>query len=320
MLARHGIPGAVWWAVANPPAWAIGWLVTTYVISSNVKEQFTNFGAERNDRLRAADLARPRPVAPEDGARSRAMNVERRRRRPPHPPAARVQPVLLPARATLRLPGHPAPADRGDPEPLPGGRGEPEAALVRLHAHGRPVRAARRPARAGARPRRPGRRADGDRGRRPRGRRAVPRACPLALPRSRRSRGPTTIPPRARRRARRPWSSSSRSTATSASRSASASATSSPERGPCSSAWRCSSRPRSTPWLAWPGIVDRPLPRRRLARVRRPLRGARLEARGHDRPDRLHRLVALAGRRRARAARRLSQLTRPPARRPACSA
>ena len=38
-------PGAVWWAVANPPAWALGWLVTSYVITKNVEEQFTNFGA-----------------------------------------------------------------------------------------------------------------------------------------------------------------------------------------------------------------------------------------------------------------------------------
>jgi hypothetical protein len=45
VLARHRISGAFWWAVANPPAWALGWLVTSYVISSNVKEQFTNFGA-----------------------------------------------------------------------------------------------------------------------------------------------------------------------------------------------------------------------------------------------------------------------------------
>jgi hypothetical protein len=45
VLTRHGIAGALWWAVANPPAWALGWLVTSYVISSNVKEQFTNFGA-----------------------------------------------------------------------------------------------------------------------------------------------------------------------------------------------------------------------------------------------------------------------------------
>ena len=40
-----GSPGAFWWAVANPPAWALGWLVTSYVISRNVQDQFTNFGA-----------------------------------------------------------------------------------------------------------------------------------------------------------------------------------------------------------------------------------------------------------------------------------
>jgi hypothetical protein len=45
VFARHGVPGAFWWAIANPPAWALGWLVTSYVISANVKEQFTNFGA-----------------------------------------------------------------------------------------------------------------------------------------------------------------------------------------------------------------------------------------------------------------------------------
>jgi hypothetical protein len=45
VLARHRVPGAFWWAVANPPAWALGWLVTSYVITTNVEEQFTNFGA-----------------------------------------------------------------------------------------------------------------------------------------------------------------------------------------------------------------------------------------------------------------------------------
>jgi hypothetical protein len=29
----------------NPPAWAVAWLVTTVVISTNVKDQWTNFGA-----------------------------------------------------------------------------------------------------------------------------------------------------------------------------------------------------------------------------------------------------------------------------------
>jgi hypothetical protein len=31
-------------ALANPPAWALGWLVTSYVITTNVKEQFVVFG------------------------------------------------------------------------------------------------------------------------------------------------------------------------------------------------------------------------------------------------------------------------------------
>jgi hypothetical protein len=45
VLARQGIPGAFWWAAANPPAWALGWFVTSYVISRNIDERFTNFGA-----------------------------------------------------------------------------------------------------------------------------------------------------------------------------------------------------------------------------------------------------------------------------------
>jgi hypothetical protein len=45
VLARRRISGAAWWAVANPLAWALGWLVTSYVITKNVDEQFTNFGA-----------------------------------------------------------------------------------------------------------------------------------------------------------------------------------------------------------------------------------------------------------------------------------
>jgi hypothetical protein len=45
VLARSQVSGAFWWAVANPPAWALGWLVTSYVITRNVKDQWTNFGA-----------------------------------------------------------------------------------------------------------------------------------------------------------------------------------------------------------------------------------------------------------------------------------
>jgi hypothetical protein len=45
VLAQHRIPGAFWWAVANPPGWALGWLVTSYVITRNVDERFPIFGA-----------------------------------------------------------------------------------------------------------------------------------------------------------------------------------------------------------------------------------------------------------------------------------
>ena len=45
VFARHRIPGAVWWAVANPPAWALGWVVSSYVISRNIDERFPIFGA-----------------------------------------------------------------------------------------------------------------------------------------------------------------------------------------------------------------------------------------------------------------------------------
>ena len=29
VLARQGISGAIWWVVANPPAWAFAWLVSS---------------------------------------------------------------------------------------------------------------------------------------------------------------------------------------------------------------------------------------------------------------------------------------------------
>jgi hypothetical protein len=45
VLTRQHISGAVWWATANAPAWAFAWLVSSYVISANIDERFTNFGA-----------------------------------------------------------------------------------------------------------------------------------------------------------------------------------------------------------------------------------------------------------------------------------
>ena len=45
VLAGQRPAGAAWWAGVNPLAWALAWLVTSYVISGNVDERFTNFGA-----------------------------------------------------------------------------------------------------------------------------------------------------------------------------------------------------------------------------------------------------------------------------------
>jgi hypothetical protein len=45
VLARRRIPGAFWWVLANPPAWALGWYVSSYVISRNIDERFPIFGA-----------------------------------------------------------------------------------------------------------------------------------------------------------------------------------------------------------------------------------------------------------------------------------
>ena len=44
LLARRG-SGALWWMAVNPPAWALAWFVTTFVITKNVKEHFAVFGA-----------------------------------------------------------------------------------------------------------------------------------------------------------------------------------------------------------------------------------------------------------------------------------
>ena len=45
LLRRHGF--SLWpaWIAAIPPAWAIGWFVSSYVISRNIDERFPVFGA-----------------------------------------------------------------------------------------------------------------------------------------------------------------------------------------------------------------------------------------------------------------------------------
>jgi len=39
VLTRQRISGAAWWAVANPPAWALAWLISSYVISANIDKR-----------------------------------------------------------------------------------------------------------------------------------------------------------------------------------------------------------------------------------------------------------------------------------------
>ena len=45
VLVQRRVPGALGWAVANPPAWALGWFISSYVISRNIDERFPIFGA-----------------------------------------------------------------------------------------------------------------------------------------------------------------------------------------------------------------------------------------------------------------------------------
>ena len=45
MQAGHRLSAAAVWAVANPPAWALAWVVTSYVIARNIGERWPNFGA-----------------------------------------------------------------------------------------------------------------------------------------------------------------------------------------------------------------------------------------------------------------------------------
>lgn len=43
--AGHSMSDASLWAIVNPPAWALAWFVTSYVIARNIGERFPVFGA-----------------------------------------------------------------------------------------------------------------------------------------------------------------------------------------------------------------------------------------------------------------------------------
>jgi hypothetical protein len=45
VLMRQQVPGAFWWAIANPHGWALGWFISSYVIARNIGERFPVFGA-----------------------------------------------------------------------------------------------------------------------------------------------------------------------------------------------------------------------------------------------------------------------------------
>jgi hypothetical protein len=71
VLMRHGVAGAFWWALANPPARALGWLVTSYVITANVKEQLAVFGGSGALVFGLLTRVAPRSAVPGDGSQGR---------------------------------------------------------------------------------------------------------------------------------------------------------------------------------------------------------------------------------------------------------
>ena len=130
VLARQGISGAAWWAVANPPAWALAWLVSSYVISANIDERFTNFGASGcllyallTGLLLEMDVPPHRgPVAHTVSTAAPASSTSSHCHAVAAPSAAgRVQRRLRGTRGDVRLSRHPASPDPGGPGPLPSG-------------------------------------------------------------------------------------------------------------------------------------------------------------------------------------------------------
>ena len=78
VLARQGFAGAAWWAVANPPTWALAWLISSYVISANIDERFTNFGASGVLLYALVTGSSPRVAVPSDGVTgARILSLDR---------------------------------------------------------------------------------------------------------------------------------------------------------------------------------------------------------------------------------------------------
>ena len=59
VLSRSRVSGAFWWAVANPPAWALGWLGDLIRDHQKRSGPVDKLRRGRSARLRAADVAAP---------------------------------------------------------------------------------------------------------------------------------------------------------------------------------------------------------------------------------------------------------------------
>ncbi len=69
LVLRQHVATWYWWALATPPLWALGWIVTT-AAGIGVDRRFTNFGASGaivvtilSGLLLAQMLRTPRPIA-----------------------------------------------------------------------------------------------------------------------------------------------------------------------------------------------------------------------------------------------------------------
>ena len=61
---------------SRTPSLGIGWLVTLYVITRDIQDEFTDLRRQRSGSIRTADLAAPRNVAPRHGTSSHTMTTQ----------------------------------------------------------------------------------------------------------------------------------------------------------------------------------------------------------------------------------------------------
>ena len=107
VLARERIPGAYLWATAIPPAWALGWFVSSYVDFNKHRRAVRDLRCERSDPLRTSDLVASRVSVPSDGTpRSGGWLAER----PEHDGSSR-DAIVPRARSQVAAAPQPGPGD-----------------------------------------------------------------------------------------------------------------------------------------------------------------------------------------------------------------